>query len=201
MSLEDWRRHDDTWRAGSRVEPLVQRLYDDHRLLLQYLNERDEPSFVSALEGTLPKVLLLAAASHLEHRIQEILIDYFRVLTGECAGAVAFVHNKAVSRQYHTYFDWDRRNANRFFALFGPDFRQEMERRCREDAALAGAIAAFMEIGSLRNQLVHQNYAVLTLGKTSQELWDLYVRALEFVELLPRLLPSDRPVAASPDSA
>jgi hypothetical protein len=171
------------------MEPLVQRLYDDHRLLVQYLNERDEPSFVSAVEGTLPKVLLLASASHLEHRVQEVLVDYFRTVTGECSGAVAFVHNKAVSRQYHTYFDWDRRNANKFFALFGTDFRQDMERRCKDDATLITAIQAFMEVGSLRNQLVHQNYAAFTLEKTAQEVWDLYIRALDFVELLPDLLP------------
>jgi hypothetical protein len=43
-----------------------------------------------------------------------------------------FVRNKAISRQYHTWFRWEDNNANYFFGLFGTDFRIEMSKRVKE---------------------------------------------------------------------
>ena len=83
------------------------------------------------------------------------------VLVGE------IVRNKAVSRQYHTWFQWNARNANSFYGLFGSDFRKFMKRKVRDDN-LGDSVRAFLELGNERNRLVHQDYGVFVLEKTTE---------------------------------
>lgn len=95
---------------------------------------------------------------------------------------VAFVKNKAVSRQYHTWFKWDDSNANQFFGLFGSEFKQMMTDRVKASDELRISIRAFLEVGNERNKLVHQDYASFALEKTLDEIYSLYRQALNFVE-------------------
>ena len=44
---------------------------------------------------------------------------------------------------------------------------------------------AFLEIGNLRNQLVHENYADFRLDKTVDEIYGLYRTALYFLRVFP----------------
>ena len=53
------------------------------------------------------------------------------------------------------------------------------------DDGLAGAIKAFMELGSERNRLVHQDFGTYSLEKTSDEIYKLYETALPFVKSIP----------------
>jgi hypothetical protein len=168
--------------------PVVASLYREHRELLSYLQENGQLSFSNTTEGTLPKILLLAAASHLEKELQDLIISYFTDVTGDCKPAVSFVNRKAISRQYHTFFDWDKGNGNAFFALFGEDFKTAVNQKIRDDPALAQSVRDFVQLGSMRNQLVHQNYAAFTLEKTSEEIWNFYESACSFIEKLPILL-------------
>lgn len=168
--------------------PIVDAIYRDHGALLTYLRENNQISFLNVTEGVLPKVLLLAAASHLESEVQELIISYFSDVTGGHRPAISFVQRKAVSRQYHTYFQWESGNANSFFALFGDDFKTSMTEKIKKDSIFAQSVKDFVQLGSLRNQLVHQNYASFTLEKTADEIWGLYESACSFIELLPSLL-------------
>lgn len=167
---------------------LVRAIYDDNSQLLEYLRENREVSFANSVESILPKVLLLATASHLEHELQNLILDYFRDVTGNSDCAVSFVERKAVTRQYHTYFSWESGNANSFFALFGANFKSMMTEMLRTDDGLADAVKSFVTIGSLRNQLVHQNYAAFTMENTAEEIWRMYESALRFIDRLPGLL-------------
>jgi len=160
---------------------LVRALYDDNSQLLDYLRNNQEVSFANSVESILPKVLLLAAASHLESELQGLILDYFREVTGNRMCAVSFVEKKAVVRQFHTYFSWDAGNANSFFALFGTDFKTTMTALLQTDNDLAVAVKNFVGIGSLRNQLVHQNYAAFTMESTAEEIWRMYESALKWV--------------------
>ncbi len=49
----------------------------------------------------------------------------------------SLVKNKAVSRQYHTWFDWNANNANAFFNMFGDGFRSHMVEIVKVDANIA----------------------------------------------------------------
>lgn len=150
-------------------EEIVTQLMDDHVELIAYLQEQGEISFLSTMESAVPKVILLAAASDLESQTQQIILSYYKKATGESDFAVSFVQNKAVTRQFHTYFDWRNRSANSFFALFGERFKTKAKASIEADVKLGQAVKDFCELGDLRNQLVHGNYASFTMEKTADE--------------------------------
>ena len=99
-----------------------------------------------------------------------------------------FVNNKAISRQYHTLFQWESGNANSFFGLFGSDFKTYMKKKVKEDDVIADSIKAFLEVGNDRNRLVHQNFGAFTLDKDAKEIFELYQKARPFVEGLSSLM-------------
>ena len=55
----------------------------------------------------------------------------------------------------------------------------------KASAALDEAIRAFLELGQMRNELVHENFATFALEKTSEEIYALYSKAVPFVEAFP----------------
>jgi hypothetical protein len=163
----------------------VDRLYDEASAVLHFLERSAEPSLLVSAADQFRKALLLAAASHFEHRLSECVLTFVRNRGSGSLALESFVKNKAVARQYHTWFQWEQSNANAFFALFGPTFKTDMVDWARNSDELRLSIEAFLEIGGERNKLVHQDYATFSLGKTLDEIYDLYRRALRFVELLP----------------
>lgn len=166
---------------------LVLRIKADHDRLMSLLLAT-EPSLAIAMEATLSKTLLVSGASHVEFALQDIIEQYYRDVTGNNEMAVQFVRNKAISRQYHTYFQWDGSNANGFFGLFGHDFKLRAQGRIKADSELASAVANFLELGSLRNQMIHGNYASFTLAKTADEIAQLFAGAVRFLVMLEPLL-------------
>lgn len=165
----------------------VDRMYDDHRRVLTYLGEQQQVSHYATLQTTLPKVLLLAAASEFEERVCRVMRDHVVAHTLDIK-LLELIEQKAIRRQYHTLFDWDVRNAGKFWSLFGQDFKSGMKKHCAQDQVLAGQISAFMEIGSLRNNMVHNNYASFALEKTLDEVYGLYRQGDGFIGKLPELL-------------
>lgn len=170
---------------------LVEALYRDHEAILEHLRQ-SQPSFHGYLEGSLPKVLLLAAASEFEHRLLGHLEDFFDEKTASNHPTLSFLRIKGMTRQYHTYFKWDPPpNAGPFFSLFGQAFKVYAKERQREDLRFAQAVQDFLVIGSLRNQLVHGNYAAFSLDRTSAEIYALYESAGYFIDSLPEMLRRD----------
>src|SRR5664280_1314030 len=178
---------------------LIDALRADNEALKSVLTAT-EPSLVVSTEATMAKVLLLASASHLEQMTQEILLSFFSEITAGTPAAVEFVRNKAIARQYHTLFQWDKSNVSHFFGLFGKDFKKIAEETVKADSDLDLCIRAFLEVGSLRNQLVHQNYASFVLDKTADDIVELYYRAARFLDRLPLLLRADVGVEDDPRS-
>ena len=60
-----------------------------------------------------------------------------------------------------------------------------MKEKIRGNRELDDAIRAFLEIGNIRNELVHGNYADFQLSKTADEVYGLYRAATEFVDDFP----------------
>jgi len=144
----------------------------------------EEISLRSVAAESFRKGLLLSAASLFEKQLIEVVIKLVRSWGGDNVALNEFVRIKAIERQYHTYFDWDRSNANKFFGLFGDDFKAFMSKRCREDGSFDAAVKAFLEVGRERNRLVHQDFGSFTLEKTSDEIYELYKKATEFIAAL-----------------
>ncbi|MEH2126139.1 HEPN domain-containing protein [Nostoc sp.] len=163
----------------------VDRLYKEFKTLIEYIEQGNEISLRNTVDENFRKALLLSAASYFEHRITNDILEYMGEISNKNELLVSFVNNKAISRQYHTYFSWKDTNANSFFGLFGDIFSNFIKQEVRNSEQLSSSIKAFLEIGRERNRLVHQDFGTFSLEKTSDEIYLLYKDALVFVNALP----------------
>jgi hypothetical protein len=168
--------------------PIIKRLYDENKLLITKLLADGEISLVTTIDDILRKTLLMSAASYFEHTICEAILEYVSEIADNDAAVISLVKAKAIERQYHTYFDWNASNANSFFSYFGEKYKLYAKEIVEKDPDLRESIRAFLELGSLRNQLVHQNYAIFPLEKTADEIYRLYIAAFRFVDFFPESL-------------
>ena len=174
----------------------VDRLYEESTSVINALGG-GEPSLAIAAADNFRKALVLASASYFEHRVSTCVLDFVH----ECAKGndlvVGFVRNKAISRQYHTWFKWEESNANQFFGLFGSSFKQAMADRVRASEELRASIRAFLEVGNERNKLVHQDFASFALEKTLDEIYALHRQSLLFVDGLAGCLRAQKDSATT----
>jgi hypothetical protein len=124
------------------------------------------------------------AASFFEDEIHRILLEMVSDRSANDQLVHNFLRNKAIERQYHTYFQWRGNNANSFFGLFGEVFKDSAEQNIKNDPSLADAIKAFLELGNTRNELAHLNFASFALDMTVEEVYKKYQTAYQFVNYL-----------------
>jgi RiboL-PSP-HEPN len=164
------------------MSTVIDALYQQNREALTVVSDAQEVSIASDLDNKLKKHLIMAAASYFETEIRNAIEDFAANASRNNPAIIALIKNKALERQYHTYFAWETRNANRFFSHFGEPFNT----RCREDIKgrqdLAEAASAFLELGEMRNKLAHLNFALFPIEKTSEEIYGLYQRAHTFLD-------------------
>ena len=165
----------------------VDQLYEYSAEVSKHLGAQ-QPSLLLTAEELFRKSLLVAAASYFERRVKEILLDYVRESSGANDRLVEFVRDKVTKRGYHTLFAWDAQNANQFWGSFGESFASAMKERVRHEPALGEGVRAFIELGRVRNLLVHEDFGAYSLDKTSPEIYESYRMALGFVESLPGIL-------------
>lgn len=171
----------------------VEILNDEYKSIVVFLNENSQPSLSSDANKYFRKVFVLSSASYFEHLIQDLLVNFISRETNNNIKAVNFFKKKAIGMQYHTYFTWGEKNnpdkpgknANTFFALFGDDFKKSVEVEIRTSPSLEASVKAFLEIGHLRNILVHSNFAAYNLdNKTTDEIFELYKAGMPFIEYI-----------------
>jgi hypothetical protein len=160
----------------------VDRIHGEFTDLIEVLSRNGEVSLQSAADDSFRKVLMISAASYFEHRLTEIVSEFVAEMSSPDILVASLVYNKAISRQYHSWFDWERSNANKFFGLFGDEFRSHMAVVIKANPALENAIKAFMELGEGRNMLAHQNFAAYAMQKTASEIYQLYTDAMLFID-------------------
>ena len=151
--------------------------------LIDFCREHGQVSFEMYINNTYKKALLLSAASYFEFEISAAVHNFADLTSKSNLELVSLVDNKAIKRQYHTYFKWDSSNANNFWGLFGDTFKRKMQALIKE-RKLEEAEVAFLKLGNQRNELVHGNYAEYQLNDTFEEIYAKYEKACEFVEFL-----------------
>lgn len=152
--------------------------------LIRHLLEVKELSLAQDAEQMLQKNLPLAAASYFEQHVCEILRSFVDSKSGGCIELRSLIELTAIKRQYHTMFDWEGSNVNKFLSLFGPEFKKKISAEIAADANLTKASKDFLEIGNLRNCIVHQNYATYIMEKSAAEIFETFKNALNFVTYL-----------------
>lgn len=170
--------------SGTVVDQLHAKFTD----LLTVLDKSNELSLRIVADDNFRKSLLMAAASYFEQNMTSAVLAFAEEVTSKDHILTWFVKNKAVSRQYHTWFDWKGENANSFFALFGDNFKKHIKMQIEYNDELESSVKAFLEIGRERNRLVHQNYGSFTIEKTFEEIFTLYSKAMVFITWFPNAI-------------
>jgi hypothetical protein len=171
------------------MSTLIDQLHADTFQLLKHLTEKGELSLHSFANENLRKVMLLSAASWFETRISAAILEFAKVHSNGHPGIQSLIKKKAVDRQYHTYFDWKTEKPGPFYGLFGEICGEEIKKEINTNANLKDGLAAFLELGNLRNELVHENFAAFPFNKTAEEVHALYQKAENFVRYVERRLP------------
>jgi DNA-binding SARP family transcriptional activator len=164
--------------ADDNIEKMVKEYRQLHKSLIEEKKVR-QADFITDI---IRKHLIISCASHLETVVQKLMSKLVKSNT-----ANQMIHNlvqrKVIDRQYHTYFEWTSKNANKFHALFGDSFKCAIEQQI-SNKSLKEAVRAFIELGNLRNQLAHENYIEYQLQNTVDEILDLYKQAKQYVKLV-----------------
>lgn len=161
----------------------------EYQELTQYCQENGQFSFAMYIDDSYKKILLLSAASYFEAVIVQCVHDFAVKTSKNNKEIVSFIDNKALTRQYHTFFEWEGKNTNKFFSMFGQDFKIKA-RQIIDERKLSEAEVAFLTVGKERNYLVHRNFAEATINSTFDEIFRKYERACDFADLVKELLES-----------
>lgn len=159
----------------------IDKLYSETKAILDFFVENNELSFRSDIDNMFKRYLLLASGGYFEEYITNIIVDFVSQNTNGNKLVIEFVKNKGVERQYHTYFDWESNNANKFFGLFGGEFSKKVVNEIKDKEDLKVAIKDFIQIGAARNLLAHTNVTSANLDKTTEETYAQYKSAEKFV--------------------
>ncbi len=176
---------------------IIDAIHLEYADIASFLDKAGEPSLLSDYNRHFVKLIAIYMGSYFENEIQKILLEFVGNKSENDVRIINFVQKKAIYLQYHTYFSWgekDRidkpgKNANAFFAMFGDDFKREIEKDILAAPALDEAVKSFLELGHIRNILVHSNCAAYSFGEiTPGDLFNLYVKAQNFIIYLRKKL-------------
>ncbi|GIM59917.1 HEPN domain-containing protein [Capnocytophaga canimorsus] len=179
----------------------VETLWDEIFSIQKILETHKEVSLLSDYNNTIRKVLLLSCGSYFEKEMTEMLKEYVRNIAKNDK-IVSFLEKQAIHQKYHTLFDWGKqneplehngsKNINKFTGLFGNDFKELVNNELTKDIEFNKSKEAFIEIGHIRNILVHNDFASYSYeNKTPKEIYDLYQVAKSFIPKINELLEKD----------
>lgn len=171
------------------LDTVIDKIYNDYSVLLDYLESNKEISLRNDADNNFKKILLLSIASFFEYEINDALVRFIRI-NSKNNMIYSFAKMKGIDRQYHSYFDWRDRKANKFYSLFGDEFKKDIEKEIKSNEVLRNSVKDFLEIGFIRNELVHKNFANFPLDKTAKDIYVLYKSAIKFVDYLKKRLSS-----------
>lgn len=174
--------------ATATIKSMFGEYEENHTFLIEHA----QVGFASDYKSQFSKMLLISTASYFETRITDLIKEIFR--SEECSLLNSFLEKKALSRQYHTLFNWKQGGAgiNQFFSYLGKDFSKFVASVEKKDEKLTDAFANFMQIGAKRNALVHDNYATFNLDWTPEEIMSRFDSALHFTDTLLDIVDSYR---------
>ena len=175
--------------------PHIEALWSDHQAVVEHLQSSGEWTLSGRVDDAFTKTLIVATASYFEVQLTETILGIYQTSTSGFEQLVEFVRTKAIGRGFAQLFDWGKdgrpsHNANHFYSFFGGEFSRHMRELVRQDEDLDNSVRAFLEIGNLRNHMVHGDYANFTLEKTATDIYKLYEKATLFLAMFSQELES-----------
>ncbi len=176
---------------------VVDNLYRGYQDLQSYLEEAGETSHAQFVREAFRRNLVVSGASLFEQFIKDAIDAFSDHRSNGDVAVITLVQMGVTSRNYHQMFSWDQRNANKFFGYFGSTSNSlgaSMRQECGRSKELQEAAKAFMELGELRNELVHRNFALMSFEETVEESYARFQKAKKFVEYVLRRLEKSEEV-------
>ena len=99
-------------------DTVVDQYWKEFSEVSEMLRVAGDLSLYNTMTDTFRKILLLAAASHFEKEMQQAVEEFICEATNGNELVANLVKEKAIKRQYHTWFDWNSTNINKFL----PDY-------------------------------------------------------------------------------
>lgn len=165
-----------------KVELSLHEYYEDANRLIGLASSQGDISFVKEIASILQKNYIICCASCFEASLTSQLLKYIETKAGLDSPLLSFVQNKAISRQFHTWFNWDGNNANHFFGLFGKNFLSYMKQQVKDNCELDQSIRSFLSLGRQRNELAHGNLIHASCNTALEEAYKLANEASLFVD-------------------
>lgn len=169
----------------------IKRQYDDSKELYGYLMGKGEVSFATYIDSVYKKVLVLSAASYFESTVSNLILQFANEVSSKDKRIVKLIESKVIERQYHTLFDWNSKNTNAFWKLFGDETKTKARSTIDGDEMLKSAENSFIRMGQLRNRLVHENFAEYDVNLTLEDIYSEYRLACTFVSFINTALSPD----------
>ena len=157
------------------------------KLLIDGL-EKSDLSLLVETNSLASKQMAVSAASCFEVELCKKIERFVHEASRGNEEVRSLLRAKAIKRQFHTWFDWNQKNANQFFGLFGVQFKQHMQDMVNNDDTLRESICSFLELGKDRNEIVHSDFLNFSYDKTLDEVYNLYKKARLFVDMFPEVL-------------
>lgn len=164
----------------------IQIFSKQYRELYDSLISQGKVTYANEVNEHYRKILLLSCASYYESQITSIIQEFVRKNSSDLR-VFEFLNNKALQRQYHTFFNWkdyNTPNINNFLGLFGVEFKDAVSREIKSNGDLKSYVKAFLTIGNDRNLMVHENFLEYKLEKTFDEILVLHENAERFIDFL-----------------
>ncbi len=165
----------------------IEKMYAENKDLLDFLTASNEITHRRVADDSFRKGLALSSASLFETLLTDALVQYANYHSSQNQCLMSMLKVRVFTKQFHTFFEWKDKNAGSFFKLLGEELGETLKRECKNEP-LKTALSSFLELGQLRNELVHQNFVTYPLEKTAQEVFELYSSALVFVVRVQKLL-------------
>jgi hypothetical protein len=160
----------------------IDRIFNEFKDSADLLMKQGEVSLSIALDENLRKILILSAASYFEYRLSNIVLNFVEKTTQKNTLILPLIKQKVIIKQYHSWFDWESKNANKFFSMFGEKFKIEISKKIELDSTKKECMISFMSIGNQRNMIVHNDYSTYTIEYTPDELFVRYQSANRFID-------------------
>jgi hypothetical protein len=167
----------------------IDRLVERQDAVLTFLRDSSQLSMALDFEDSYKKLLIMACGSLFETHLVNHICDFARVAADPRIAEL--VKNKALSRQYHTLFNWEAANVNQFLSVFGDVYKQRISGELAASAALTRGMRDFLQIGAERNRLAHGNLGEISPDLTVQEIKDKFYSAWSFVSYVTGTLAID----------
>lgn len=156
--------------------------------IVDLLARQGNLSLMNTFSTDLPRVFIVAAASHFEKVVSGQIMDFVSDAAGGQSQVLEFMSRKAMHRNYHSLFGWNDKVPNVFFAFFGAACLSHYKEQVKSHEWLTTSAHDFLKLGEARNQLVHRDFATHSPVYTALEVREKFLSAEKFVAVIPQIL-------------